>query len=185
MTHKHTIMNSEGNPMHINNILKISTVFGLVILSFDFFLLAIHRANIADANNFWVNVKYLIWAIGIFYALKWLHIQNPQRSFFSYLGFAMAIASFVSLFDIFFYLLYTQVINPGIKDVIIESMIAANKELFTTNTQLPQDIVRDMLRANFGGIFSFSLYISYIFLFLFYAVFFTAFLKLTSKNKKI
>ncbi len=177
-------MSSENNPMHINNILKISTIFGLVILSFDFFLLAIHKANIADANNFWVNIKYLIWAIGIFYALKWLHIQNPQRSFFSYLGFALAIASFVSLYDIFFYLLYTQVLNPEIKDVIIDTMIAANQELFTTNTQLPVETMRDMLRANFGGIFSFSLYFTYIFLFLFYAVFFTAFLKLTEKNKQ-
>ncbi len=171
-----------SNKSRLHNALVLSAYFGFSILIFDFFLLLIHKADITDPNNFWLNVKYLIWAVGVYYSLKWYQVKHLNPSFFSFLGFATLLAIFVSLFDIFFYLLYTQVIDPGIKMTMIKQMIAANSQIFKTDPTL-SDALTQELSSKFSLIFSISLGLSYIFLFLFYAIFFTAFIKLTTKNK--
>ncbi len=171
------------NKSTLHSALALSTFFGFVILIFDFFLLLIHRADLTSTANFWINVKYLIWAIGVYYALKWYQVKNLNPTYFSYIGYALLLAVFVSLFDIFFYLLYTQVLDPNIKSIMIGHMIAANQQVWNSDPTLTAALKEELTR-HFSLIFSFSLWLSYIFLFLFYSVFFAAFIKLTQKSKK-
>jgi len=164
------------------NALVLSAYFGFIILAFDFFLLLIHKADITDPSNFWLNVKYLIWAVGVYYSLKWFHYKYSNPPFLKFLWFAVLVGMFVSLFDIFFYLLYTQIFDPGIKTQMIDQMIKANQQVWNTDPALI-DMMKDELTRNFSLLFSFSLWLSYIFLFLFYSVFFTVFIKFTVNRK--
>ncbi len=171
-------MNNPSNNTSFRDILRISTIFGLVILGFDFLELLIAPQTIVGYNSFWSNMKYLIWAVGVYYVLRWYHLRNYRQHFLKYFSFLLLVALFVSLYDVFFTLLYFNWINPQGKQVILDMLWANNPSL-----QNFGDSIKSQLYAGFSFYFSVSLILTYEILFSFYAVFYVIFLKLFIKPK--
>ncbi len=163
-----------------SDLLRISTIFGFTVLTLDIIQYLVSPGTIMNSNSFWDNIKYLIWAIGIFYALKWFHLRNPQTPAIKYFGFTLRIASLVSLFDIFFAMLYFNVFNPAGKAQFVDLIMQMNPNL---TTYYPGMDLKDQFLSNFNIIFALSLYFSYLFMFMFYSVFYVLFLKLLFKPK--
>jgi len=162
--------------------LQVSVYFGIVILIFDFFLLLINKANTFDPYNFWTNVKYLIWAIGIYNSFRWLQTKIIKISFIEYLIFAFFLAIFVSLFDIFFFLLYSKFFNPEIQNTIISKILEQNNKIFNKKFSDLQIDFEQYLHDFFYILFSLSLWFNYIITFLFYSFFFALFIKFSKKK---
>ncbi len=171
-------MNNLSSNTHFRDILRISTIFGLVILSFDFLELLVAPKTIVSYSGFWSNFKYLIWAVGVYYVLRWYHFRNYKQHFLKYFSFILIIAFFVSLYDVFFTLLYFNWINPQGKQVILDLLFANNPAL-----QNFGDSMKSQLYSGFSFYFSFSLILTYEILFVFYAIFYVIFLKLFLKPK--
>ncbi len=170
--------NSETKLYTFQDILRISTIFGFSVLIFDFLQLSIAPDSLLSNNLLWDNLRYLLWAVGVFYSLQWFHLRNPKTPFLKYLWFIEQIAFFVSLFDIFFSLLYFNVINPEAKGKFLELIYQANP-----NIEAMGESAKEVLTNNFNFVFAMGQMLSYIFLFLFFSVFYVLFLKLFVKPK--
>ncbi len=163
------------------DLLRISTIFGSFVLAFDLLQYIISPSSLANYNGFWANIKFLIMAIGTFYVLKWFHIRSNNPKFIKYLTFISKVSLLVSLFDVFFYLLYFNVLNVNAKSILIDQLKQVYEQSFPT---LPTDTAVQILSQNFSLYYSLGTMLNYFVSFLFYGFFYALFFKIFTKYKK-
>ncbi len=164
------------NPYSLYNLLKVSAIIGLMVLSLDLILLALGKSIPMQGNSFWINAKYLILAISDYYAMVWFFKQRPQTTYFGLVAYSIVLAMFVAQFDIFYYLLYTQVINPAAKQALIQSI------LDNPSLQSMKVTLQVQLSSYFSYFLAMSTFLGYVTLFGFYGIFYALFIKFLLKK---
>jgi hypothetical protein len=175
------LMNEPQNETQVNfqDILRISTVFGLIVLTFDFIQQAFASDVFLENDSFWANLKFLIMAVGVYYSLQWFHLKNPRTHFLRYFLFIENVALLVSIFDIFYVMYYFNLYKPEAKQAVVDLIYKTNTALANMGPE-----AKEITLENFNLIIAFSLIFEYILLFLFFSVFYVLFLKLFVKPKK-
>ncbi len=164
-----------------SDLLRISAVFGSIVLFLDILQYLLSPASLVNYNGFWSNVKFLVMAVGSFYAIKWFHTRSNNPKFIKYLTFISKISLLVSLFDVFFYLLYFNVLKIDAKSILIEQLKQVYEQAFPS---IPVDTAVQIMTQNFSLYYALGTMLNYFVTFLFYGFFYALFFKLFAKNKK-